>query len=227
MGSMSRGFPRYCATLAVFLIACLAVFVVVQPASAQSSTPTPTATQPPVSILSPLPGQALQGTVPIQARIDVKDVQSVELTFGYTRDPTQTWFLISQSDGPVTGKKLADWDTTTLTDGNYTLRLIVIRQDGSRFSARVTGLRVRNYSPIETDTPTPSLTPPPGKTPLPTVTPTPSSTPVYPTPTPLPANPLQMSFQDVSSGLLRGAVGAVAFFAFLGLYGSIRRRLGR
>jgi hypothetical protein len=161
----------------------------------------------------------------VNARIDLPDVQSVELSFGYSGDPTRTWFFISQSDGPLQGEKVADWDTTTLTDGNYTLRLVATRQDGSQVVARAAGLRVRNYSPIETDTPVPTLTPAPGEPPPPTLTPTRSPTPIFPTPTPLPENPIQVSTRDVTSGLLRGALGTVVFFALLGLYGTIRRRL--
>jgi hypothetical protein len=157
--------------------------------------------------------------------IEFGDIQSFELTFGYTADPTRTWFLISQGNGPLEGQKLADWDTTTLTDGNYTLRLIVIRQDGSQFSLQVDGLRVRNYSPIETDTPTPSPTPAPGETPIPTATLTPSPTPIPPTPTPLPANPLQMSLQDIGDGLLRGAASMFVLFAIFGLLHSALRRI--
>ncbi len=89
----------------------------------------------------------------------------------------------------------------------------------------VEGLRVRNYTPIETDTPAPTATQAPGEPPPPTLTPTASPTPVYATPTPLPPNPLQVSTQEVTDTFLRGALGAAAVFALLGLYHSVRRKL--
>ncbi len=168
-----------------------------------------------------MPNQAVQGTIPIQVKLTIKDAQSAELSFSYTGDRTDTWFLISQIAAPVEGK-LADWDTTTLTDGNYTLRVIVLRQDGSQLVALAANIRVRNYTPIETDTPTPSPSPAPGETPAPTVTPTTSPTAIPPTPTPLPPNPLQISSGEITASLFKGAVGVLAFFALLGLYGSVR-----
>jgi hypothetical protein len=223
----NRRLPWTWICLAGLPAAILVVFTIAGGASAQESTPAPSGTPEPAAILSPLPNEALRGIVPVTVRIDLPDVQTVELTFGYSGDPTRTWFFISQVDGPVPGEKLADWDTTTLTDGNYTLRLVVTRQDGSQVVARAVGLRVRNYSPIETDTPVPTATPAPGEPPPPTLTPTRSPTPIFPTPTPLPGNPIQLSTQDLASSLMRGALGAVMVFALLGLYARVRSRLGR
>jgi hypothetical protein len=190
----------------------------------------------PVQIQSPLPGQALQGRVPIYAVLAVPGFQAAELSFGYTEDSTNTWFLLDEFDSSFSGDKLYEWDTTTLTDGNYTLRLAVDSQNGSRVTYFVRGLRVRNYSPIETATPTPSPTlastakPAPGVTasPQPTFTPspylTPTFTPVPLTPTPLPENPAQLSPSDVFSSLARGSLGVLAFFALMGAYASMRRK---
>ncbi len=105
---------------------------------------------------------------------------SAELLFSYADNPTGTWFLIqSISELPVDGP-LAQWDTTTISDGSYTLRLVIRLADGSEIEQSVAGLRVRNYTPIETETPTPST---------PTIAPVivGTSTPT-PTPTQLPAH---------------------------------------
>lgn len=190
-------------------------------AVAQQVTPTPVV----VGILSPLPGQAVQGQFPIIVNTQVEGFQSAELSFGYFEDPTHTWFLIAQSIEPVSSSKMAEWDTSTITDGNYTLRLVVSLQDGSEITTAVTGIRVRNYSPIETDTPTPSPTPAPGQTPLPTITPTPTISPIPPTLTPLATNPAQISTQDVTNNFRLGVVIAFTIFLFAGLYGIVRRAL--
>jgi hypothetical protein len=195
----------------------------IQPAQAvvQQATPTPVV----VGILSPLPGQAGQGQFPIIVNTHVEGFQFAELSFGYYEDPTQTWFLIAQSVEPVSNAKMAEWDTSTITDGNYTLRLVVSLQDGSKITTAVTGIRVRNYSPIETDTPAPSPTPAPGQTPLPTITPTPTISPIPPTLTPLATNPAQITNQDVTSNFWQGVAIAFVIFLFIGLYGAIRRAI--
>jgi hypothetical protein len=185
--------------------------------SAQQSTPAS------LEIRSPLPGQALQGRVPIYARILVSDYQSAELSFSYSADRTNTWFLIAEFDRALPGEKLLEWDTTTLTDGNYTLRLVVTQQNESQVAVLVPQLRIRNYSPIETSTHTPSPTPAPGSTHTPTPFLTPTLTPVPFTATPLPTNPAQLSLQDISSNLGQGVLGVFAFFLLLGAYAILRK----
>ena len=188
---------------------------------------------PDVVIVSPQPGQALQGLVAIMGRTSVSGFRSAEVLFGYANDPSQTWFFITESTTPVEAGLLAEWDTSTLTDGNYTLRLVVNRMDGSRVVVIVPSLRIRNYSPVETGTPTPittpaaSATPLPGSGPKPTLTALPSATPAPPTLTPLPTNPAILSQGDVSSSLLRGAAGTAIALSAIGLYLVIRKLFHR
>jgi hypothetical protein len=97
----------------------------------------------------------------------------------------------------------------------------------------VPSLRIRNYSPVETGTPTPvstpiaSATPLPGSDPKSTQPALPSATPAPPTITPLPTNPAVLSQQDISDNLLRGAAGTGIALAVLGLYLAIRRLFHR
>lgn len=187
------------------------------------------ATPPPggVAILSPSRGQALQGSVPIVANTAVDGFKSAELTFSYARNPTNTWFFIAEMTETASEGRIADWDTTTLTDGNYTLRLVITVQDGSTITATVPGLRIRNYTPIETATstlPAPSATSAPGDTPVPTATLVPSPSPIPLTSTPLPPNPAQVSPHELSVSLAQGVLAAVTFFAVFGLVLVLRRR---
>lgn len=218
------------------LIFILALGIASGPAQAQQATPTGSPPQTPqaspapgVRLQSPHGGQALQGSVPILGNTDVAGFQSASLYFGYQGDRTQTWFLIAQSDQAVKDGTLAQWDTTTITDGNYNLRLIVTLSDGSQQVARVEGLRVRNYSAVETNTPTPvtpTATAVPGDTAVPSRTPTPNPTTVPPTGTPFPPNPAQINGMDIASSMGKGALAILGLFALMGAYQGVRS-LGR
>jgi len=197
---------------------------------AQEETPapptvTPVATANKLEIQFPLPGQALQGTISIQGTSAIQDFASSEIDFAYADRSLTSWFLIAQSQTPVEHGELAQWDTTTITDGVYVLRLTVRRKDGSQQSVTINNLRVRNYTPIETDTPTPVLptdTPVPGDTAVPTITPTATITPVPATATSLPPNPAQLSTTDILGSAGKGALAILGFFILIGFYASIR-----
>jgi hypothetical protein len=185
-----------------------------------------------VEILSPPPGTPLQGTVAIEGNTIIEGFKSWEITFSYANDTTGTWFLIAEGDEQVSRGELTQWDTSTITDGDYNLRLTVYLQDGRREHYLVNDLRVRNYTPIETITPTPTLTSTPfTETPQPSLTPSnttqPTETPFPNTPTPLPTNPVTISERDINYSLIRGAAGALAAFVLVGLYLSVKRLIRR
>jgi hypothetical protein len=181
----------------------------------------------------PRPGDVLQGVVAITGSDDVPGFISGEVSFTYADDPTGTWFLISLLSQPVTFDRLATWDTTVITDGNYVLRLRVSLADGSTRETIVSGLRVRNYTPIETPTPTatvPTATVPtailptpvaPTATPTPTITMTPTP---FPTPTRMPNNPATLAPSDVSSSIVYGGLAVILSFILFGLYLWLRRK---
>ncbi len=137
------------------------------------------------------------------------------LYFGYAQDASGTRFPIWEADSPRGGTPLTQWDTTSLTDGEYTLYLFIRLENGNRLQATIPDLRVRNYTPIETPTPTASPTAQPG-TPHPTATAT--FTPEPPTPTPLPPNPAALSQDTLIQSVQRAALGVLASFVLLALY---------
>ena len=169
-------------------------------------------------ILSPQQGDVLQGVVSIRGSSKVTGFLSAEIDFSYAGDPTGTWFLISTGSQPVESDILASWDTTTITDGNYNIRLRVVLTDGTHQDVVIPNLRVRNYTPIETPTPAPTAI-------LPTLTPTVTLTPTpFPTPTPLPANPAVLTSKEISTSLGYGGLGAVIFITVFGIYLWLRRK---
>jgi hypothetical protein len=197
----------------------------VGPTATPTAQPGPQVVTQNSQILSPKPGQALQGNIPIVVDTTVQKFQSVELTFAYASNPTKTWFLIYQGIQPVSNGPLVAWDTSVITDGDYDLRMVITFLDSSQQSVTVSGVRVRNYSPVETDTPmpaTPTSPPATADTPIPTITPTHMPTPLPPAATPLQPNPAELHQQDVWINAGKGALAIVGLFALAGLYQAVR-----
>lgn len=171
-------------------------------------------------IISPLPGEAVQGVVNIQAELDPAQTAGYELDFAYRDDPAENWFLVAEGRELPGIALQAAWDTTTISDGNYRLRLRVFLKNGLFTDRIVEGVRVRNYSSVETQTPT--ATPIVTGTPVPP-TATPENTPTRGAATPLPPNPAGFDsgrfLQSVKNGLLVVAI----IFALLGIHTIIRR----
>lgn len=169
-------------------------------------------------IYSPQPGQAVQGIVPIDVSIIVPDLDMVVLEFRYQDHPTGTWFQLLQTGDPVEDGILAQWDTTTITDGEYDLRLVAFT-GLQQYEYLVSGLRVRNYTPVETETPTP-LPQAEAGTPVSTLTPT--RTVMAPTLTPLPTNPAVFTPQQFGGSMGVGAGVVLVLFILVGAYIGLR-----
>lgn len=179
-----------------------------------------------LTISAPLESQIVQGVITVSGTVAVLGFSSYELTFAYEDDPTQTWFVLASDSLPVFEGELGVWDTTTLTDGDYTLRLQVFLLDGSMQETTVSGLRVRNYTAVPTSTFTPTATtiaqfaPPTAQLILPAPA---TATLSLPTPTLLPSNPASLAEASISSALGRGAALALLLFVVFGLLLRLRR----
>ena len=171
------------------------------------------------AIDSPQAGDALQGVVTVVGSSNLPGFVSAQLSFSYVDDPTGTWFLIANLNQPVLNQTLITWDTTSISDGNYTLRLRVFLTDGSTHDVLVPDLRVRNYTPVETPTPAPTV---PQATPLPTITPTPTP---FSTPTQLAHNPAVLATSDVSFSILYGGSAVIILFIIIGIYLWVKRKI--
>jgi hypothetical protein len=186
---------------------------------AQDSDITPSAT---IVIISPEPGQILKGTVLIQAETYFDAPTSVKLSFSYAADPRETWFLIQEYPDIDQQELSFEWDTTTITDGDYAIRFTAGTGQGEH-STSVTGLRVRNYTAVETSTPLPTATPAPQDTLAPSITPTRTTTPIPPTATALPPNPAQITTNDIWNSIIIGTLIALGILGILGVFQLVRK----
>jgi hypothetical protein len=194
--------------LALFLLSGLEL-----PTSARAQA---TAT---AEIDSPESGAVLSGSVQIRGTADSPTFAAAELAFAYASDDTKTWFTLQEIDHGITNSELAGWDTGSISDGDYVLRLRVTSVEGSIVESTVR-VQVRNYTSAEvlapTSAPTKALSvqiPAPIEFPAAAI-----STPVMvPTPTALPASPVAVSDSSVYGAFLRGAVLVAVLVVALGL----------
>ena len=170
-------------------------------------------------IESPRPGDVLQGVINIYGSTDITDFQSADIAFSYEGDQSETWYLIQQSQDKVKSGVVASWDTTTIADGTYRLRVVINQSDNHTVETVVSNLRVRNYTPVETNTP--EITNGEGIQQT-AVLPT-STKLVQATSTDLPANPAQVTPVRFSFSLVQGIVYSGVLFALLGLYLAIQK----
>ena len=187
-------------------------------------------TTPPIVITSPTSGAFLRGLVTITGSATADNFLSAQLDFAYASDSTGTWFTLQTFSQPVQDSALATWDTTSITDGDYVLRLRVNLGDGTSQEVTVP-IRIQNDTPIVTPTATVL---PPTATPedvfvaqIPTpflLAASPTSTDIpRPTPTALPTNPVSLNQSEIYSSLGRGALVIIGLFIFAGLLLRLRR----
>jgi hypothetical protein len=176
-------------------------------------------------ITSPAPGDAIQGVIVITGTTDVDDFSSAEMSFAYhDEDENDDWFLIQKSTQSIGAGQIAVWDTTTITDGLYDLRLLVRLTDGNTTEVIVSGLRVRNYTSIETNTPQPTSAY------LATVE-QPTSTAFAEeaaiSPTILPTNSIEVTQDVLSRKAVQGVLAIAIFMGVLGIYVTVRNWIQR
>lgn len=136
------------------------------------------------AITQPGNGATVQGVVPIIGSSDHPAFQFYTVEFSPT-DPGNQWQFIGDGQTPVVNGQLTSWDTMTVPDGSYTIRLRTVRVDGNYDEAFVE-IVVANAQPLPTNTPAVAEeTPTPGFA-VPTETPTP----LPPTPTILIEQPI-------------------------------------
>ncbi len=208
------------------------------PALQDDDTPTPEDGESRILISSPQSGDAVSGWVTIVGTTLDPDFRSYRLE--YAPDPTPSdvpWAAIQPPvEQQVREGTLGAWDTTSLDDGFYILRLVIERNDGESTDYEI-HIQVANATatPLPTLPPTPTATsipgtatPGPSPTPLiwqpPTRTPRPTQTPGGPTSTPQPLlqEDSPLSPDRLRQAARRGIYIALIAFGVLALYSLLR-----
>jgi hypothetical protein len=180
-----------------------------------------------LAITSPPAEEVLRGEVTITGNTDIPSFVFAQLDFAYASNPTGTWFTIQTFSEPVAESTLAMWDTTSISDGDYVLRLRVTLED-STFQEVTVPIRVGNDLALSTPTAIPTSTAEPEiavQIPTPfllAASPTATDLP-RPTPTMLPLNPASLGPNEIYRSIGRGALVMVGLFVFAGLIVRLRR----
>jgi len=178
---------------------------------------------PGAAVTSPQTGQILRGKVDITGNLDIPNFSSAELDFAYASDSANTWFTIQTFSQPIKDAVLAVWDTTVLTDGDYTLRLRVFLQDGSFQDVLVSNIKIANDVLLPTDTPTATLIPT-ATIPPPTATRMPDAViNAFPSPTPLTGNPASVTTTSIYSTFTQGGLIVLVLFVLFSLILRLRK----
>ena len=205
---MRRLIPLLMFTLLVGMVFC-------EMQSVNAATPTPSSW---IELIAPGDGEALQGVVAVTGEAKGGGLQSVELSFAYPTDKTGTWFFLAEIAPAEAAEFQMEWDTTVITDGEYDLRLRATYANGTVLTELAESVRIRNYTPLETETPSPTETPlptEPGVFPVETVLP--------PTLTPLPPNPAAVKTGDIFNALGIGLAIVGGLFALVGIYAALKK----
>ena len=172
---------------------------------------------PPIAITSPASGEILRGEITIIGSTDIPNFASAQLDFKYASDDGDSWFPLAALSQPALDSPLYLWNTASITDGDYILRLRVNLTDGT-FQEVTVPITIQNDAPILTPTPAVTSTPASIGVQIPTAfllaaSPTPTEVP-RPTPTPLPPNPASLTQSTILSSLGRGAIVIIGLFIF-------------
>ena len=181
---------------------------------------------PPIAITFPLPGEVLRGEVSITGTTDDPNFLSAQLDFSYASNPTNTWFPLQAFSQPVTDSAFTVWNTASIRDGDYILRLRVNFLDNTTQEITIP-VSIRNDVPFSTPTVVSTSTPNTVEVQIPTPfllaeSPTPTAPP-RPTPTALPTNPASLAQTAIYASLGRGALVIIGLFILSGLIIRLRR----
>ena len=116
-------------------------------------------------ITDPANGATVQGTIQIIGSADHPEFQFYVIEFSPEPVSGDQWQFLADQNTPVLNGVLATWDTNTVPDGVYSIRMRVVRLDGNYLEVFAQQVTVSNSQPIPTDTPPVTAIPIPTQTP--------------------------------------------------------------
>ena len=94
-----------------------------------------------IMLTSPEPGDEVSGTITLTGTVEVNNLGFYK--YEVSPQGADTWATISASRDAVKNGDIGYWDTTSLTPGDYQLRLEVTDNQGQAYPACVIPVRVR------------------------------------------------------------------------------------
>lgn len=95
-----------------------------------------------IMISSPESGDVISGTVKLNGTVNVKNFGFYKYEFAPAG--TENWITIAAGTQIKKDEELGDWDTTTLTNGDYFLQLVIIDNVGQTIQPCIISVRVAN-----------------------------------------------------------------------------------
>lgn len=172
------------------------------------------------AVRSPQEGETLQGVVPVEVVSTSSRAPVYRVSFAYEGEEEPRWFPIMVAEARVVEGRIAEWDTTAITDGDYRLRVEADYGSGTE-EIIIRRLLVRNYSYSQ---PTPgvvSTTASSGSAP--------QATPSINVPTVprQPSNPAEIPPETFIKVVRAGVISAIAVILLLGVYLGIKSLINR
>lgn len=167
-------------------------------------------------ITFPGSGSNVDGIVEIRGNMPVPNFASAEVAYAYAGAGETNWFLITKLDHAVQDDILGRWDTTTITDGTYQLRLSVTLTNGSVNEVVIKDIHVSNYTHSDS-TAMPVLT-----AATQGVATSASTTAPGFKPTNIPANPASMDNSQIQTSIAAGVLFSILLLALLAIYNAVR-----
>jgi hypothetical protein len=176
-----------------------------------------------VRIQSPVDGDYLQGSVQVIGTVTGTGLQTAEISFRYQDSQSQSWFVIGQTSTPVVDDIIATWDTSTIADGVYQIRVQAVYENERQQEKIISNLNVRNYTPfdpIKTGNPE-TLSTEIIENPIVTIETTPT---MRSSPTAMPANEMVISQSQFITTVIQGGILGVLLLFVIALFILIRSR---
>ncbi len=183
-------------------------------------------------ITSPAEGQSIAGMVYITGTAAGPSFARYEIAFAYEPNPTDTWFEMQPpSAAQVAAGTLAVWDTRSIADGIYMIRLRVYSTDSQTpAEAIVHRVIVQNAAPTPAlpNVPTQAPTSAPQLPSLAAPVESNTSIPAVPSVPSVPSSPApSLDLAPFSSAFCSGIYITFGAFLILGTYAALRDRIKR